>query len=162
MKLNRKNSLVFLFLTFFSVLFVACGSDDDDDDNNVETRDTEKPQIQLTLPAEGDEYVREVQSILINGTLTDNQALDTCYVFLSYTQKSASGSLKSIDDPNPFDRGPVGYSLSGKEHTFTNEDPFGSIDADSKPGEYIFSITVKDAAGNEASEDITISIIEQQ
>ncbi|MDI3520922.1 MAG: hypothetical protein PWR04_910, partial [Anaerophaga sp.] len=94
MKLNRKNSLVFLFLTLFSVLFVACGSDDDDDDNNVETRDTEKPQIQLTSPAEGDEYVRGGR-ILINGTLTDNQALDTCYVSLSYTQKSASGSLKS-------------------------------------------------------------------
>lgn len=160
MKLIRKNPLVFLFFTLFSVLFVACGSDDDN--NNEEPKDTEAPQIQLTSPAEGDEYVREVESILINGTLTDNQALDTCYVSVSYTGRSASGSLKSIDDPVPFDRGPVGFSLSGKEHTFNNEDPFGTIIYDATPGEYTFSITVEDAAGNEASEDITISIIEQQ
>jgi hypothetical protein len=161
MKLIPKNPLVFLLFTLFSVLFVACGSDDDN--NNEEPKDTEAPQIQLTSPAEGDEYVREVESILINGTLTDNQALDTCYVSVSYTGRSASGSLKSIEDPVPFDRGPVGFSLSGKEHTFNNEDPFGTIIFDATPGEYIFSITVADAAGNEAPpEYITISIIEQQ
>jgi hypothetical protein len=161
MKLIPKNPLVFLLFTLFSVLFVACGSDDDDD-NNEEPKDTEAPVIELSTPSEENNVYSQGSSILVNATLTDNVELDTCYMSLTYSPKNVSDMLKGIDD-EPFQPDNQGYSLSGKqEYIFDDENPFGPIDIDSKPGEYTFSITVEDAAGNEASEDITISIIEQQ
>ncbi|WP_232526582.1 DUF4625 domain-containing protein [Marinilabilia rubra] len=141
---------------------VACGGDDGDDNgNDTPPEDTTDPVISLTSPTTGDSFARETGVILINGTISDDQGLETCKVSVAYSQKSASSELKSIDDPVPFDRGPVEYSdISGKEYSFTDEDPFGFVTYDATLGEYVFTITVEDTSGNTATEDITINITE--
>ncbi|MGQ1889778.1 DUF4625 domain-containing protein [Thermophagus sp. OGC60D27] len=158
-----KRSFIYFFLvTALSVFaLAACGGDDDPDPDPgtdpEETVDKEKPTISLTSPKEGDEFENDgIKSIFLNGTLEDNEELDSCVVSVSYNEKSAS--LKSVPDPEPFNH-EKSYSLSGKSHEFENEDPFGIID-NATPGEYTFSIKVMDAEGNEAEDSFTITIKE--
>lgn len=160
MRIFKFKPVLFLGSLFLSLSIVACGGDDNGNDTPPE--DNEAPVISLTEPQSGDTYARETGKILLNGKISDNQELDTCYVSVTYSQKSASTKLKSIDEPVPFDRGPVGIPISsGKEHTFSDEDPFDEyVTYDATLGEYVFTITVEDASGNTKSEDITITITE--
>ncbi|WP_237706170.1 DUF4625 domain-containing protein [Thermophagus xiamenensis] len=160
----KKNFLYFLLITALSTFtFVACGGDDDPDPepdpDPVEDVDKEKPTISLTTPKAGDEFENNgTASILLNGTLKDNKELDSCYVSVSYNDKSAS-SLKSTDDLVEFND-EKSYSLSGTEHTFTNEDPFETTIENATPGEYTFTIKVFDAAGNKEEDSFNITIKE--
>lgn len=154
MKMNRLNPLLFLMTFMLSFGFVACGGDDDN--NKEEPVDTEKPVIELSAPAEEDNYVRGVSNFVVTGNLTDNVALDTCTFSLSTDLKSAS--LKSIDDPQVWVPNPKGYSLSGTGKSFTNEKVFGDIPDDAMEGTYTLTVEVEDAAGNTATESISFTI----
>jgi hypothetical protein len=130
--------------------FVGCGSDDDGD--------IEKPVINIDLPVGNSSFVRSVEEIIVSGTLTDNQELDTCVVSLSTDLKSGL-VLKGIDDPVPFTPDPKGFSLSGKSYEFPeHESPFGKISNNAKEGIYKLHIEVTDKAGNRNTKDIAITI----
>ncbi len=156
MKKTRLNPLLLLMAFVFSFAFVACGSDDDDN-NKEEPVDSENPVLSIDTPAQGASFVRGVNTLQISGELTDNVALDTCFVSLSTELKRAS-SLKSIDDPQVWVPNPVGFSLSGKSHTFSTQSIFETIPEDAMAGEYTLNIEVQDEAGNSAIENIVINI----
>ncbi len=153
--MNRLNPLLFLMAFMFSLGFAACGSDDDG--NGEDPVDNENPAISITAPAEGASFSRVAGTFAVTGELTDNVALDTCSFSLSTALKSAS-SLKSIDDPQVWQPNPKGFSLSGKSHSFTGEEVFGSIPDDAKEGAYTLNIEVIDAAGNSATQIINFTI----
>jgi hypothetical protein len=155
MKMNRLNPFLFLMAFMFAFTFAACGSDDDG--NNEDTVDSEKPAISITVPAEGASFSRAVDNFVVSGELSDNVALDTCSFSLTTDLKSAS-SLKSIDDPQVWQPNPKGFSLSGKSHSFSEEEVFGSIPDDAKEGAYTLNIEVIDAAGNSATQIINFTI----
>jgi hypothetical protein len=157
MKMNRLNPFLFLMAFMVSFGFAACGSDDDG--NKEEPVDTEKPVIELTTPENDGSYSKSVGDFFISGKFTDNVALDTCTFSININSKSAS-SLKSIDDPVDWEPDAVGFSLSGKEKSFSNEDIFGKIWDNARPDSYTLNIEVIDAAGNTATERISFNITE--
>ncbi|WP_462319417.1 DUF4625 domain-containing protein [Marinilabilia sp.] len=175
MRMFQLNPVLFLFAVVTSVSLVACGGDNGNG-NDTPPEDNEAPAISLTAPAENDIFIRGVNAIQLSGELTDNQELDTCIISLSNELKSASSGLKStnvdngdngddvvtsIDDPIPFEPNAVGFSLSGKSHSFSNESVFGTIPEDATEGNYTLNIEVRDASGNSVNQDIVISISAQ-
>lgn len=156
MKMNRLNPFLFLMAFVLSFGFVACGGDDDN--NKEEPADTENPVISITAPAEGDDFIRSVNSFVISGELTDNVALESCSFSLSTELKSAS-SLKSIDDPQVWRPNPNEISIPGKKsYSLSGKEVFGPIPADAMEGAYTLNVEVEDAAGNIATESISFTI----
>lgn len=150
--------------------FVSCGSGDD-------SIDTSAPVIEMTKPSDNQQIVPGTGDLIVEGTLSDNDALSVCNISIGYTgsqtsavvmsdeeMKSTSthgdGTVTGIDDIE-WKPDTVNISLIGKTFEFeTGYKPFNSVPANIKFGKYTLTIEVEDEAGNVATEEILLNLTE--
>lgn len=129
-----------------SLAFTGCSGDDDGG-----AKDLIKPVGTITLPVEGETFLRGA-SIIFEGTFSDNVELANCELSLSKLK-----SLKGWDIPwvpaNDM------MFLQGKEDEVSAYQSFKqAIPLDIMSGDYVFNAKLVDVAGNYIVYSINITI----
>lgn len=167
MKIFSKRILILqMVAAVMALTAISCGNDDDD---------ISAPQIQITNPSDNDRIVPGTGDLIVEGTLSDDGALDFCTISIEYTDTQTSavamgddrmksttgggnGTVTGIDD-EPWSPDSARIALSGKTYEFkTDYKPFGSVPSNIKFGEYTLTIEVEDEAGNVAKEEIVLDL----
>ena len=144
----------------------------------LDLEDLKNPVIEISKPSDNQKIVPGTGDLMtLEGTLSDNVSLSLCTISFEYidsetsavvmndeqmksTSTDGDGTLKGIDD-EPWTPDAVEISLSGETYEFeTGYEPFGSVPADIKFGEYNLTIEVEDEAGNIAIEEIVLNLSE--
>ncbi|WP_068474449.1 DUF4625 domain-containing protein [Saccharicrinis aurantiacus] len=135
-----------LLTALFSILvLVSCGKDD-------EKKDEQAPSAIITSPENNALYLRG-NTLYLNATFTDNEALNECTVYLTQNLKSAMGwdELWTPDE--------VTFPLSGTTDEIVDQFLFeATIPSDIMSTDYMVKVVVSDKALNFTTIEIPISI----
>lgn len=132
---------------------------------NISLVDEDAPEMTITAPTANQAFTSG-NYIKLTGTFTDNVELDKVVASLQMMPAASPTSLKGAKiipeewAPADFEISLSGTSDSVDENLFTTDDDGGMIPTDAMAGEYKLTLTLYDAAGTTATEEIMISINE--